>query len=186
MREPLGRRGRRDALLDEGEVDEALRLARRLALRHPGDPDAAIFLCATLLKAGRPEEALAGAERARLSELDDSYGAQFLCGQLGMALNRPSEAIPFLRRSVRLQPEAIEAVVIYHGRPSRWIFRCEAALEHVRHIGTHVSICAQLSRLASFPAVAGVMSPLFPERPGSIRKILKTSRGVPGRLDTPE
>lgn len=97
-----------ETLLENGKNDEAISYMRAFSLKHPDNVNARLELALLLVKGLQFDEAqkilsaISGKERTALV---DYYHARALIG-----MNRSSEAVPYLHKSIKASPEFIEAM----------------------------------------------------------------------------
>ena len=120
-------------LLKQGRIEESLPYFRQAAALRPKTSPAVLNLANALGRLGRFDEMLAWLHTARARGFPDLDEIKALTGSALLGADRPAEALPFLRESIRWKPAdpawRVELVrALYEsGQP-------EAALEEIRRL----------------------------------------------------
>lgn len=110
LRDPTGWQIRKGFdLIDAGDAEAALKVARREARLAPEDPRPLLLEASALLRLNRPEEAVAGAEQA-LALAPENPDALYLRGTTRMAVRNVEGAEEDLRRTLELAPDHTAAM----------------------------------------------------------------------------
>ena len=106
--------GQVETLIDVGRLDDAVRLARGVLAKEPGNAPALRYLALAFLRASRLEEALATSELAIAADPEMEYSHRIRSLAL-TGLGRPREALASAEEARRLAPE--EPLALYvHGQ----------------------------------------------------------------------
>ena len=91
------------ALVNLGEVSEALKLSEQLVREHPDDAECQVHLALTLVRVNQTDRAIAHLQRA-LELAPDHATAYFQLGAIFSLSNRSAEAEAALRQALRVSP----------------------------------------------------------------------------------
>ncbi len=117
-------------LLGQKEYVQAVALTSKLSIRYPNSAEAHFLVARALVESGDMQNALVPAERAAAIEANN-FQYVFYCGYLYLHFRLYELALPFLKKSVQLQPNApvsqVELADCYYE-----IGKGDIALQHYR------------------------------------------------------